>query len=84
MSETQRYQLTRRGNEMHGALDNLYAMEDIPLTKSQEELREVLEFFMDLRTEVAFKLNFNARPYLTINNLVHRGFIEAINEGDED
>ena len=84
MSEPKRYQLTRRGNEMHGALDNLYAMEDVSLSESQEELREVLEFFMELRTELAFKLNFGARPYLTVSNLVHRGFIEATNEGGED
>jgi hypothetical protein len=77
MSEPKRYQLTRRGNDMHRALDNMFAMEDIPLSKAQIELREVLEFFMELRTELAFKLNFGARPYLTISNLVYRGFIEA-------
>ena len=85
MNGPKRYQLTRRGNDMHGALDNLSAMEDLSLSKSQEELREVLEFFMDLRTELAFKLNFSARPYLTINNLVRRGLIEeTTTDEDED
>ena len=84
MNNLKKYELTRRGEEMHSALDNVFAMEDVPLSKSQEELREVLEFFMEPRTELAFKLNFGARPYLKIDRLVYRGFIEALGSGEED
>jgi len=83
MSEPKRYELTKRGQDAHEALDNLFALEDVPLTKKQEELREVLEFFMESRTELAFKLNFGARPYLKIHDIVYRGFIEAISGGED-